>query len=39
VHANYLHRLIGNLDLRLSLKKKSKAWKSISNQIGNYPIG
>jgi Nif-specific regulatory protein len=25
VHANYLHRLIRNLDLRLSLKKKSKA--------------
>jgi transcriptional regulator with GAF, ATPase, and Fis domain len=24
VHANYLHRLIRNLDLRLSLKKKSK---------------
>ena len=25
VHANYLHRLIRNLDLRLSLKKKNKA--------------
>jgi transcriptional regulator with GAF, ATPase, and Fis domain len=25
VHANYLHRLINNLDLRLALKKKSKA--------------
>jgi transcriptional regulator with GAF, ATPase, and Fis domain len=24
VHANYLHRLINNLDLRLSLKKKNK---------------
>jgi hypothetical protein len=24
VHANYLHRLIRNLDLRLSLKKKNK---------------
>jgi hypothetical protein len=24
-HANYLQRLIRNLDLRLSLKKKSKA--------------
>jgi len=25
VHANYLHRLINNLDLRLALKKKTKA--------------
>jgi hypothetical protein len=25
VHANYLHRLIRNLDLRVSLKKRTKA--------------
>jgi transcriptional regulator of acetoin/glycerol metabolism len=25
VHSNYLHRLIRNLDLRLTLKKRNKA--------------